>query len=135
MRREETFLCRKNIYVCGMYIIDNFAGDTAYCAVAKDEEPSYINSSVPPCPAFAEISDLYGPLDLALLPISYSPRSFMSSVHSSPENSVFMHKDIRSKKGIEMHYGTFGGSLIAHYEDVTEPLKRWKKACEEQGLT
>ena len=107
-----------------MYIIDNFAGGTAYCTVAKDEEPSHINSSVPPCPAFAEIGDLYGPFDLALLPIScYSPRSFMSSVHSSPENSILMH------------YGAFRGSLSAHYADVTEPPKRWKKACEEQGLT
>lgn len=29
-----------------------FAGDTAYCAVAQDEEPPHINSFVPPCPAF-----------------------------------------------------------------------------------
>lgn len=113
-----------------------FAGDTAYCAVTTNEESSHVNASVPPCPAFAEIGDLYGPFDLALLPIGcYSPRSFMSSVHSSPEDSVFTHKDIRSKKSIGMHYGTFRGSLSAHYEDVTEPPKRWKKACEEQGLT
>jgi len=57
-----------------MYIIDNFVRYTAYYAVAKDEEPSHINSSVPPCPAFAEAGDLYGPFDLALLPIGcYSP--------------------------------------------------------------
>jgi len=34
-----------------------------------------------------------------------------------------------------MHHGTFRGSLSAHYEDITEPPKRWKEACEEQGLT
>ncbi|OCK93503.1 uncharacterized protein K441DRAFT_706089 [Cenococcum geophilum 1.58] len=100
-----------NVYVRDMYIIDNFVGGTAYCAVAKDEEPSHLNSSVPPCPAFAEIGDLYGSFDLALLPIScYSSRSFISSVHSSPENSISCTK-------------------------TSVPPKRWKKACEEQGLT
>ena len=59
----------------------------------------------------------------------------MYSVHSSPEDSIFMHKDIRSKRIIGMHYGTFRGSLSVHYIDVTKPPKRWKKACEEHGLT
>jgi N-acyl-phosphatidylethanolamine-hydrolysing phospholipase D len=47
----------------------------------------------------------------------------------------FMHKDICNKKSIGMHHGTFRGSLSAHYEDITEPPKRWKEACEELGLT
>ena len=55
---KKLFFAGKNICVRDIYIIDNFAGGTAYCAVAKDEEPSHINSSVPPCPAFAEIGDL-----------------------------------------------------------------------------
>jgi len=33
-----------------------------------------------------------------------------------------------------MRHGTFRGSLRAHYEDIIEPPKRWKEACEEQGL-
>lgn len=112
-----------------------FAGDTGYCSVATDDEPSHVHSSMPPCPAFTEIGDLYGPFDLALLPIGcYLPRSFMSAQHSSPEDSIAIHKDIRSKKSIGMHYGTFRGSLSAHYEPVTEPPQRWEKACEVEGL-
>jgi hypothetical protein len=55
---KKLFVASKNIYVRDVYIIDNFVGGTAYRAVAIDEEPSHINSSVPPCPEFAEIGDL-----------------------------------------------------------------------------
>jgi len=99
---KKLFFASKNIYVRDMYITDNFAGGTGYCAVAKDEEPSHINSSLPPCPAFPEIGDLYGPFDLALLPIScYSSQSFMSSVHSSPENSISCTKTSVVRKSLE----------------------------------
>ncbi|KAF2498477.1 Metallo-hydrolase/oxidoreductase [Lophium mytilinum] len=112
-----------------------FTGDTGYCCVHSDAELSSAQAPVPPCPAFTEIGQLFGPFDLALLPIGcYLPRSFMSSQHSSPDDSISIHKDVRSKKSIGMHYGTFRGNLSAHHEPVTEPPMRWKKACEEAGL-
>ncbi|KAF2806035.1 Metallo-hydrolase/oxidoreductase [Mytilinidion resinicola] len=112
-----------------------FTGDTGYCCVHSDAELSSAHSPVPPCPAFAEIGQLYGPFDLALLPIGcYLPRTFMSSQHSSPDDSISIHKDVRSEKSIGMHYGTFRGNLSAHHEPVTEPPVRWRKACEEAGL-
>lgn len=113
-----------------------FAGDTGYCSVPLDTHASHHSAPHPPCPAFADIGSLYGPFDLALLPIGcFQPRSFMSSVHSSPEDSIAIHKDVRSKKSIGMHYGTFRGNISAHYEPVTEPPERWKKVCEEEGLS
>ena len=42
---------------------------------------------------------------------AYSPRWFMSSVHCDPRDAVDVHKDLRSKKSVGMHWGT---SL--HYE-------------------
>ncbi|KAF2179673.1 Metallo-hydrolase/oxidoreductase [Zopfia rhizophila CBS 207.26] len=112
-----------------------FAGDTGYCSVNSDTEYSHHHAPHPPCPTFAEIGDLYGPFDLSLLPIGcYQPRSFMASVHSSPDDSISIHKNIRSKKSIGMHYGTFRGSLSAHFEPVTEPPQSWKKAAEAEGL-
>ncbi|KAF2705323.1 Metallo-hydrolase/oxidoreductase [Pleomassaria siparia CBS 279.74] len=112
-----------------------FAGDTGYCHVTNNSEPSHHDAPHPPCPAFSEIGELYGPFDLALLPIGcYSPRSVLSSQHSSPEDSISIHKNVKSKKSIGMHYGTFRGALSANYEPVIEPPARWKKAAEAEGF-
>ncbi|PSN60823.1 Metallo-hydrolase/oxidoreductase [Corynespora cassiicola Philippines] len=112
-----------------------FAGDTGYCHVTSDSEPDHHNAPHPPCPAFAEVGELYGPFDLALLPIGcYQPRSMLSGQHSSPDDSVSIHKDVKSKKSIGMHYGTIRGAFSANYEPVTEPPLRFKKAAEAEGL-
>lgn len=112
-----------------------FAGDTGYCHVPSDDQPSHHNAPHPPCPGFAEIGQLYGPFDLALLPIGcFLPRSILSSQHASPDDSVAIHKDVRSKKSIGMHYGTFRGQFSASFEPVTEPPQRFKKAAEAEGL-
>lgn len=58
----------------------------------------------------------------------------MSFVHCAPEDSICIHKDIRSKKSLGMHYGTVRGGISAHFEDVREPPLRWKAACEKAGL-
>lgn len=123
---QETFHEKKKLF---------FAGDTGYCHVTSDQELSHKNASHPPCPAFAHIGELYGPFDLALLPIGcFRPRSVLSGQHSSPEDSLAIHKDVRSKKSIGMHYGTLRGAFSANYEPVTEPPKLWRKGVEERGL-
>ena len=102
-----------------------FAGDTAYQA---QETPS-------PCPAFKEIGQAHGPFDLAMLPIGLmTPQSFMGTVHATPEQSLEIHKEVRSKLSIGMHYGTVRGGISALYEDVREPHRRWKAAAEKAGL-
>lgn len=112
-----------------------FAGDTGYCHVTSDDEPTHHNAPYPPCPAFSDIGALYGPFDLALLPIGcFQPRSLLSGQHSSPEDSIAIHKDVRSKKSIGMHYGTIRGGISINYEPVTEPTRRFKKAAEADGL-
>lgn len=112
-----------------------FAGDTGYRHVDEAKPTHEEEASMPRCPAFVEIGAALGPFDLALLPIGlYTPRDFMSSVHCAPEDSVCVHKDVRSKRSIGMHYGTVRGGLSAHYEEVTEPPRRWEEACKKAGL-
>lgn len=83
-----------------------FAGDTGYRYVSETD------TSRPACPAFAEIGEKYGPMDLSLLPIGcFLPREFMSTVHASPADSMCIHKDVRSKKSIGMHYGTIRAGI------------------------
>jgi len=112
-----------------------FAGDTAYRAVKSDSPTPEEEAAAPHCPAFAQIGKVFGSFDLALLPIGlFLPRHVMSSVHCSPEDSACVHKDIRAKRSIGMHYGTVRGGISGQYEDVREPPRRWKKVCEKEGF-
>ncbi|MCJ1304872.1 hypothetical protein MMC08_007685, partial [Hypocenomyce scalaris] len=107
-----------------------FAGDTGYRYVPQEAS----EDEVPFCPAFREIGEQYGPFDLSLLPIGlYSPRHFMSPVHCTPEDAVCLHSDLKSKRSIGMHWGTVRGGLSQYFEEVTEPPRRFREACEKGG--
>lgn len=81
-----------------------FSGDTGY-------SPSLYRS----------IGAHSGPFDVAFLPIgSYSPRWHMRPQHVSPEDSVEIAKDIRAKKAVGMHWGTW----IMSDEQWEEPVQR-----------
>ena len=67
-----------------------FCGDTGY---SKD---------------FLNIQKKFGYMDLSLLPIgAYAPRWFMKDHHCNVEEAIQIHKDIKSKHSIAMHWGTF----------------------------
>ncbi len=67
-----------------------FAGDSGYC------------------PHFAEIGRKFPRIDLALLPIgAYEPRWFMRQQHVNPEEAVRAHLDLRPRRSLGMHFGTF----------------------------
>ncbi|MDM8515714.1 MBL fold metallo-hydrolase [Desulfobacterales bacterium HSG16] len=84
-----------------------FAGDTGYS------------------PTFVEIGRRFGPFDLAALPIgAYAPRWFMAYQHVNPEEAVQIHLDIKSKKSIAIHWGTF----ILSDEPLDEPIKKLESA-------
>ena len=109
-----------------------FSGDTGYRYVPKGAN----EEDVPCCPAFEEIAESFGAFDLSLLPIGlYSPRHFCSPVHCTPEDALCVHKALKSKKTIGMHYGTVRGGLSQYFEEVTEPPRRFKEAVEREGLT
>ncbi|OCB90014.1 Metallo-hydrolase/oxidoreductase [Sanghuangporus baumii] len=104
-----------------------FAGDTGYRAVREgaDEE------EVPCCPAFKEIGERFGGFDFAMIPIgAYEPRSFMSRFHVAPQDSVRIFKDIRAKKALGMHWGTW--ALTS--EEVTEPPRKLAEERKKAGI-
>lgn len=108
-----------------------FGGDTGYRNTPGDDRTGF-----PTCPEFKQIGDHFGPIDLALLPIGlYSPRSVMSNVHCCPEDAVDLHVDIKSRKSVGMHFGTFRGGLSRNFEDVLEPPQRMRKYAKEIGLS
>ncbi len=70
-----------------------FAGDTGY----PEEFPLH-----------RQIGDVLGPFDLASIPIgAYKPRFFMQDSHCDPNEAVQIHQDIRSKRSVAIHWGTF----------------------------
>ena len=103
-----------------------FAGDTGYRALPTSSPSPSELAALPVCPAFTQIGDHLGPFDLSLLPIGLcTPRDFMSSVHCNAADSLCVHKDIKSKKSVGMHWGTVRGGLSAQYEDVRMPGREW----------
>jgi N-acyl-phosphatidylethanolamine-hydrolysing phospholipase D len=68
-----------------------FAGDTGY------------NSS-----DFKAIGERFGGMDLSLIPIgAYRPRWVMKPIHADPFEAVQIHQDVRSRRSIGCHWGTF----------------------------
>lgn len=107
-----------------------FGGDTAYGYTSSDDR-----TGMKKCPVFKEIGDHYGPIDLSFLPIGlFLPRHFMSNVHCSPEDAVDVHVDIKSRKSVAMHYGTFRGGLSRNFEDVLAPPRRMAAYAKQREL-
>jgi N-acyl-phosphatidylethanolamine-hydrolysing phospholipase D len=97
-----------------------FTGDTAY---SKD---------------FADIHERFKPrqadgggFDIALIAVgAYEPRWFMSSQHVNPAEAVQIHLDIRAKRSVGIHWGTF--ELTD--ESLDEPPTQLAEARRAKGL-
>ncbi|KAF8989704.1 beta-lactamase superfamily domain-containing protein [Cyathus striatus] len=104
-----------------------FAGDTGYRTVLDGQN----ENEVPVCPAFKEIGDQFGGFDFAMIPVgAYHPRFFMSPIHCAPQDSVRLFQDIRAKRALGMHWGTW----ILTSEDPLEPPKRLREECQRAGI-
>ena len=85
---------------------------------------------------YKEIGDKFGPIDLTLINIgAYNfypmmPYKDKSAYHTNPEEALSIVKDLKSKKAIGMHWGTFVLSL----EPIMEPRKRFKDNAEKYGF-
>ena len=81
---------------------------------------------------FKDIGELFGEIDTAILPIAaYSPRWFMKSSHINPEEAMQAFKDLKAKRFIPMHYGTFDLSD----EPLGEPVQRLKELAGKETIT
>ena len=59
-------------------------------------------------PAFRGIGERHGPIDLALVPIgAYEPEALFRDMHASPEDAVAIARDVRARRAIGHHWGTF----------------------------
>lgn len=111
------------------------AGDTGYRRSARSDIV---------CPAFKEIGKRLGSFDLSFIPIwrggtlgfvsslglRLSHRDMPSTLHGSPADAVAIHRDVKSRNTVGIHFGTFVGAENESYEAVIE----FAEACEEHGV-
>jgi L-ascorbate metabolism protein UlaG (beta-lactamase superfamily) len=85
-----------------------FAGDTGYG------------------PDFGAIGARFGGFDLSLLPIgAYEPRWFMKAAHVNPDEAVRIHREVKSRRTVAIHWGTFPLTD----EPLDQPLADLAAAC------
>ena len=92
-----------------------FACDTGYGKIYKD------------------LGNKYGPIDLAMINIGaydFRPMFEKSIYHTTPEEALNIARDLKSKKVLGTHWGTFVLSL----EPIMEPPVRFKKNAEKYGF-
>ena len=92
-----------------------FACDTGYGNIYKD------------------LGEKYGPIDLSMINIGaydFRPMFDKSIYHTTPEEALQIAKDLKSKKVLGTHWGTFVLSL----EPIMEPPVRFKDSAENYGF-
>ena len=92
-----------------------FACDTGYGKIYKD------------------LGERYGPIDLSMINIGaydFRPMFEKSIYHTTPEEALDIAKDLKSKKVLGTHWGTFVLSL----EPIMEPPLRFKNSAEKYGF-
>jgi N-acyl-phosphatidylethanolamine-hydrolysing phospholipase D len=90
-----------------------FAGDTGYYDV------------------FKEIGSRLGPFDLAAIPIgAYVPAVIMRPAHTTPEEALQLFLDVRGRRFLGIHWGTFDLTE----EPIEEPPKRVEAEARRRGI-
>jgi N-acyl-phosphatidylethanolamine-hydrolysing phospholipase D len=91
-----------------------FGGDTGYYA-----------------PDFQAIGARLGPFDLAAVSIAaYDPPEMMRLTHTTPEQALQIFADVRARRFMAMHWGTFD----LGQEPIDEPPRRLLAAARSRGL-
>lgn len=81
--------------------------------------------------SFGRIGAALGPFDLAALPIgAYLPEAMMKLVHLDPEEAVRAGLELRARKLLAIHFGTFDLSD----EPLDEPPRRFRKGAAAAGF-
>lgn len=80
---------------------------------------------------FKEIGKCFPQIDLALIPIgAYYPQQIFGRFHVDPREAVVIHQEIKTKKSVGMHWGTFKLTQ----EPLEEPPMLLAKELQVAGL-
>ena len=82
---------------------------------------------------YKDLGKKYGPIDLSMINIGaydFKPMFEKSIYHTTPEEALQIAQDLKSKKVLGTHWGTFVLSL----EPIMEPPIRFKASAEKYGF-
>ena len=82
---------------------------------------------------YKELGIKYGPIDLTMINIgayNFKPMFDKTIYHTTPEEALNVAQDLKSKKVIGMHWGTF----VLSFEPIMEPPVRFKNNAENYGF-
>jgi len=82
---------------------------------------------------YKDLGEKYGPIDLSMINIGaydFRPMFEKSIYHTTPEEALQIAQDLKSKKVLGTHWGTFVLSL----EPIMEPPVRFKRNAEKYGF-
>jgi N-acyl-phosphatidylethanolamine-hydrolysing phospholipase D len=80
---------------------------------------------------FREIGARLGPFDLAAVAIgAYAPPWMMRMTHTTPEEALGLSVDLRARRLVAMHWGTF----VLSDEPIDEPPRRLRAEARRLGL-
>ena len=99
-----------------------FSGDTGYSQDFVDTQKRF---------AGRQTQAAGGGFDVALIAIgAYAPRWFMKDQHIDPREAVQIHQDLKAKRSVGIHWGTFALTD----EPLDQPPKDLAAALREKGL-
>ncbi len=82
--------------------------------------------------SFADVGRVFGPFDLAAVPIgAYEPTAMMRPHHLDPEHAVLAGVALRAQRLVAIHFGTFNLSD----EPLDEPPIRFRAAAAKAGFS
>jgi len=100
-------------------------------AVVGAERRFYFSGDAGYSRDFADAGAALGPFDLAAVPIgAYRPEKMMRPWHLDPEEAVRAGLDLRARRLVPIHFGTFDLSD----EPLDEPPKRFRAAASAAGF-
>lgn len=114
-----TFACTPSRHFSGRTLTDRFATLWASWVIKSDDASVYFSGDSGYGPHFKEIGTKYGPFNLTLLECGQYDRHW-PNIHMTPEQTMQAHLDLKGKRMIPMHWGTF--ALALH--DWTDSIER-----------
>jgi N-acyl-phosphatidylethanolamine-hydrolysing phospholipase D len=129
--RGLTFTCVPAQHFSGRTLLDRNRRLWSGWTVAGRAKRLYFAGDTALYDGLKEIGARLGPFDLAAIPIgAYVPATIMKASHTSPEEALRAFADVRGRRFVPIHWGTFD---LAE-EPIEEPPKRLDAEARRLGL-
>ena len=128
---ELKIICAPTQHFSGRWINDR--NQSLWCSwIVTGKKRLYFGGDSGYCSHFENIGRKFGPFDLTMVPIgAYEPRRLMRPVHMNPEEAVQTNLDLRGKKMLGIHWGTF----MMTDEPMDEPPVKLADAVKAKNLS